>query len=186
MTIFFFLSSPTPYIKETKKRKKWEHSQTWNAVHEMNRNKKKLTTSRQNYYDKSEMGISTFFCFCFLGPHLRHMEFPRLGVESELQLHVYTTATATPDLSPVCLWPTLQLTAMPDPWPTKGARDQTLILIDPSLVHYHWATKELQQHISDEKKFPLKTTMEFNKIFFFFCLFCYFLGCSCGIWRFPG
>ena len=35
----------------------------------------------------------------FLGPHLRHMEVPRLGVQSELQLPAYTAATATPDLS---------------------------------------------------------------------------------------
>ena len=38
-----------------------------------------------------------FFFFCFLGPHLWHMEVPRLGVESELQRLVYTTATAMPD-----------------------------------------------------------------------------------------
>ena len=37
--------------------------------------------------------------FFFLGPHLRHMEVPRLGVESELL--VYTAATATPDPSHV-------------------------------------------------------------------------------------
>ena len=29
---------------------------------------------------------------CFLGPHPRHMDVPRLGVESELQLLAYTTA----------------------------------------------------------------------------------------------
>ena len=40
--------------------------------------------------------------FCFLGPHPRHMEVPRRGVKSELQLLVYTTATATEDLSHVC------------------------------------------------------------------------------------
>ena len=33
-------------------------------------------------------------CFCFfLGLHLQHMEVPRLGVESELQLPAYATAT---------------------------------------------------------------------------------------------
>ena len=48
----------------------------------------------------------------FLGPHPRHMEVPRLGVESELQLPASTTATATPDLS---LQPTPQLTATLDP-----------------------------------------------------------------------
>ena len=36
--------------------------------------------------------------FFFLGPHLRHVEFPRLGVESELQLLACTTM-AIPDLS---------------------------------------------------------------------------------------
>ena len=30
----------------------------------------------------------------FLGPHLQYMEFPRLGLVSELQLLAYTTATA--------------------------------------------------------------------------------------------
>ena len=38
-------------------------------------------------------------CLFFLGPHSRHMEVPRLGVESELQLLAYTTATATRDLT---------------------------------------------------------------------------------------
>ena len=34
-------------------------------------------------------------CFFFLWPHLQHMEVPRLGVDSKLQLPAYTTATAT-------------------------------------------------------------------------------------------
>ena len=42
-----------------------------------------------------------FVCFVLLGPHLQHMEVPRLEIESELQLLAYTTATATPDLSHV-------------------------------------------------------------------------------------
>ena len=33
-----------------------------------------------------------FFFLLFLGPHLRHMEVPKLGVESELQLLAYATA----------------------------------------------------------------------------------------------
>ena len=39
--------------------------------------------------------IVRFFLFFFLGLHLGHMEFPRLGVELELQLQAYDTATAT-------------------------------------------------------------------------------------------
>ena len=59
--------------------------------------------------------ILFFVCyFVFLGLHLRHMEVPRLGVESELQLPAYSTTTVTPDLRPV-LQPTPQLMAMPDP-----------------------------------------------------------------------
>ena len=42
----------------------------------------------------------------FLGPLPRHMEVPRLGVESELQPPAYTRATATQDLSHVCGSPT--------------------------------------------------------------------------------
>ena len=32
--------------------------------------------------------------FCFLGPHLQHMEVPWLGVESELWLLAYSRAIA--------------------------------------------------------------------------------------------
>ena len=39
------------------------------------------------------------FIFCFLGPHKRHMEIPGLGVQLELQLPAYATATATWDPS---------------------------------------------------------------------------------------
>ena len=48
--------------------------------------------------------LFVLFCFVclFLGPHLWHMEFPRLGVELELQLLSYATATATWGLSCIC------------------------------------------------------------------------------------
>ena len=49
------------------------------------------------------------YLFVVLGPHLQHMEVPRLGVELELQLVATATATATWDLG--CK----QLMAMPDP-----------------------------------------------------------------------
>ena len=41
------------------------------------------------------------FFFLFRA-YLRHMEIPRLGVKLELQLPVYTTAAAMPDLSHIC------------------------------------------------------------------------------------
>ena len=42
------------------------------------------------------------YLFCFLGPNLWHMEVPRLGVKSELQLLAYTTAITTWDPTCVC------------------------------------------------------------------------------------
>ena len=44
----------------------------------------------------------SFLFFVFLGSHLQHMEVPRLGTESELQLLAYTTNTAIPDPSHIC------------------------------------------------------------------------------------
>ena len=38
---------------------------------------------------------SNHVVFAFLAPHLLHMEIPRLGVERELLLPAYATATAT-------------------------------------------------------------------------------------------
>ena len=49
-------------------------------------------------------GVSFFF-FSFLGLHLWHMQVSRLGVELELQLPAYTTATATQDPSRGCHLP---------------------------------------------------------------------------------
>ena len=43
--------------------------------------------------------LPPFFPFVYLGPHQWHMEVPRLGIKSELQLPAYTIATAMPDLS---------------------------------------------------------------------------------------
>ena len=39
------------------------------------------------------------FYSVFFGPNPQHIEVPRPGVESELQLPAYTTATAMPDPS---------------------------------------------------------------------------------------
>ena len=59
-----------------------------------------------------------FVCFCFLGPHLRHMEIPRLGVELKLQLpslhHSHSNTGSKPYLQP-----TPQLMATLDPYPTE-------------------------------------------------------------------
>ena len=43
--------------------------------------------------------VVLFFVFCLIGPYLQNMDVPSLGVESELRLPAYTTATATQELS---------------------------------------------------------------------------------------
>ena len=40
---------------------------------------------------------TSIFLFSFTGLHMQYMEFPRLGIESELQLLAYASATAMPD-----------------------------------------------------------------------------------------
>ena len=74
------------------------------------------------------------FLFLFLGPHLQHMEFPRLGIESELQLPAYTTAIAMPDMSRIC-HPHHSSRQQQILNPVSGARDQTHILLDATWVH---------------------------------------------------
>ena len=87
--------------------------------------------------------VVLFFAFFFFlfGPHLRHMEVPkRLGVELELQLPAYATATAMPDLSHICdphqsLWQHRILN------PVSKARVQTFLLMDTvSGFLTYWAT----------------------------------------------
>ena len=62
------------------------------------------------------------------------MEVPRLGVESELQLPAYTTATAMPDLSHIYdLHRISQQCVILNP--LGEAEDKTRILMDASQVH---------------------------------------------------
>ena len=87
-----------------------------------------------NYLFSSLRIINTFFLF--LGPHLWHMEVPRVGAELELHLPAYTTAIAKPDPSCIC---DLHHTS----WqhqilhPLSEARDRTQVLMDTSQVPYH-------------------------------------------------
>ena len=67
--------------------------------------------------------------------HLWHMEVPRLGVKSEVQLLAYTAASAKPDPSCVCkLHHSSRQRWIPDP--LSEARDQTHILNDTSWFHF--------------------------------------------------
>ena len=84
-----------------------------------------------------------FNFFFFLQPW--HLEVPRLGVELELQLLAYTTATATPDLSHVCdlhhsSWQHWILN------PLSKARDQTRHLMVPSWIRFCCGTMGTPKH----------------------------------------
>ena len=64
-----------------------------------------LTSSAVQKYLLSQCFLFYFILFYFIvffGLHTRHMEVPRLGVQSELKLPAYTTATATQDLRHIC------------------------------------------------------------------------------------
>ena len=67
--------------------------------------------------------------FFFSGLHLQHMEIPRLGVELELHLQAYTTATTLLDPSHI-YEPCLSLQQCWIPNPLSKARDRTCILTD--------------------------------------------------------
>ena len=75
--------------------------------------------------------ILFIYLFCLLGLHPWHMEVPRLGVISELQLPAYAAATATQDPSHVC---TLHHSSRQCQIlnPLSKAKDQTLNLMVPS------------------------------------------------------
>ena len=49
------------------------------------------------------VGFSFFFFWSFLGPHLWHMEVPRLGVKLELELQLLAYAVAIAMWDPSCM-----------------------------------------------------------------------------------
>ena len=85
------------------------------------------------YVEFIDLYICVYIYLFILGPHLWHMEVPRLGVKSEQWLPAYTTARATPHSSYIY---DLHLT-LQQRWilnPLREARDQTHILMDSSQV----------------------------------------------------
>ena len=95
-------------------------------------------------YGWKSINRSCFYIYIYInnsGPHPWHVENPRLGVKSEIQLLAYTTATATAmrDPSRVCdLHHSSRQCQMADP--LSEARDQTRFLMDTSQIHFRCAT----------------------------------------------
>ena len=92
-------------------------------------------------FDRFVLGILfvSLFLLFFLGLHPWHMEVPRLGVQSELQLPAYTIATATWEPSRIRdlyhrSWQCWILN------PLSEARDQTLNLMVTSRICFCCAT----------------------------------------------
>ena len=102
--------------------------------------------------------FSLFYFILVLGPHLQHMEVPRLRVESVLQLPTYTTVTATWDPTLICdlhhSSPQCRFLLNP----LSEAKDLTHVLMDTSRVCYHWATTGTPKGLL----FFLKPTCEFT------------------------
>ena len=67
------------------------------------------------------------------------MEVRKLGIESELQLLAYTTATATRDLSCDLHYSSQQHRILD---PLSKARDQSRVLMDTSQICFHCAMTE--------------------------------------------
>ena len=84
----------------------------------------------------SEKFYFILFYFVFLGSHLQHLEVPRLGVKSELELLTYTTATAT--LDPGCVCDLHHSSRHLNP--LSKARDRTCVLLGASQICFCRAT----------------------------------------------
>ena len=95
-----------------------------------------------------------FYFFCFLGLHPKHMEFPRPGVELELQLPAYTTATALPDANFICDLQHSSLQCQILNWARPGIEPSSSWILVRFLTH--WATTETVP-------IPLFTTVAFQQ-----------------------
>ena len=84
------------------------------------------------------------FFFFFLGPHLWHMEVPRLGVKLGPQLPAYTTDTATWDPTRVCnLYHSSQQYQILNPWARPGIeRPSSWILVGFITTKPQWELQE--------------------------------------------
>ena len=100
---------------------------------------------RKSWFRKNRNHIVSGFLIFFFYFFCLFMAIPmacgcsRLGVKMKLQLLTYTTAAATQDLSCICdLHQSSQKCWILNPLTKAG--DWTCVLMDTSLIHFHWAT----------------------------------------------
>ena len=97
-----------------------------------------------------------------VGPNLWHMEVPRLGVESELQLPACITATAMQDPNHIC---DLHYTS----WqcqilnPLSKAMDQTHILMDANQIHFCSMMETPLGHVLINIQYVILLNISFSK-----------------------
>ena len=82
--------------------------------------------------------LPIFHFFFFLELHSWHMEVPRLGVKSELQLLAYATVTATQESSCICDYTTAQGNARSLTHPARPGIEPTSLWILVGFIN-HWA-----------------------------------------------
>ena len=112
----------------------------------------------------------------FLQLHLKHMEFPRLGGELELQQLAYATATAMQDPSCICN--------------LCYSLEQHQILSSLSEARY-WShipmdTSCVLSPLSHNRNSDKYSSCFISFFFFFFFFFLSFQGCTHSLWKFPG
>ena len=108
-----------------------------------------------------------FFFFLILGLHPWHIGVPKLGVQSELKLPAYTTATASqsnPDLSQICnLHHSSRQHQILNP--LSKARDQTCVLIYASQIRFCLATTRTPKNVISYLILPSNFPPSINLIF---------------------
>ena len=91
----------------------------------------------ESHLSECTLSINPAFFFFFLGPHLWHMEVPRLG------LNWSYSCWPTPQPQQHQTWATV------DPQPMERGQGLNLRLMDTSRAGFHWATTELQSLYSN-------------------------------------
>ena len=84
------------------------------------------------------LSLFFFFFFFFWAAHMTYEGSQARGLIGAVAASLHHSHSNTG--SKLHLQPTLQLTAMPDPWPTDEVRDQIHILMDTSWICFSCAT----------------------------------------------
>ena len=121
------------------------------------------------------------YLFCFLEPHVQHMEVPRLEVRSKLQLPAHSTVRATQDLSWTVAYNTDHDNARYSThWARPGIRFH--ILMDTSWIGYRWTTTGstflFYFFIITSTIFSVFTSLFFYFLFFYFPNTFFFSYCT--------